>query len=91
VAALGAVAVNNLPATALLAAGPPPHPFSLLIGVNLGPNLFVTGSLAWVLWIRAARTAGATPSVAEAARLGLVAVPLSMLAALTALHLSGAT
>ena len=38
---------------------PPDHPFALLVGLNLGPNLFVTGSLAWILWLRAARNAGA--------------------------------
>jgi arsenical pump membrane protein len=46
--------VNNLPAASLLAARTPPHPFALLVGLNLGPNLFVTGSLAWILWLRAA-------------------------------------
>ena len=52
VAALVSVLVNNLPAAALLAARQPPHPFELLVGLNVGPNLFVTGSLAWVLWWR---------------------------------------
>ena len=58
VAAVTSVLVNNLPAASLLAARRPPHPFALLIGLNVGPNLFVTGSLAWILWLRAARTAG---------------------------------
>jgi arsenical pump membrane protein len=66
------------------------HPFSLLIGLNLGPNLCVTGSLAWLLWLRAARGAGAQPSLARASVLGLVAVPLSMAVALGALALTGA-
>jgi arsenical pump membrane protein len=91
-AALGAAAavvVNNLPAASLLAARPPGHPFALLVGLNLGPNLFVTGSLAWFLWLRAARTAGASPSVAATARIGALAVPLSMAAALGALALTG--
>ena len=91
-AALGAlltVFVNNLPAASLLAARVPPRPFALLVGLNIGPNLFVTGSLAWFLWLRAARSAGATPSVAKASRLGLVSVPLSMAASLGMLTLSG--
>jgi arsenical pump membrane protein len=67
----------------------PPHPFALLVGLNIGPNLFVTGSLAWILWLRAARAAGARPSVARAARLGALAVPLSIAAALGALALTG--
>ena len=51
VAAASSVVVNNLPAASLLAARVPKHPFALLIGLNLGPNLFVTGSLAWLLWL----------------------------------------
>ncbi len=89
VAAVLTVLVNNLPAASLLASRPPPRPFALLVGLNIGPNLFVTGSLAWALWWRAARTAGARPSISRAARLGLVAAPLAMAAALGALALSG--
>jgi arsenical pump membrane protein len=89
VAALATVVLNNLPAASLLAARAPDHPFSLLVGLNLGPNLSVTGSLAWLLWLRAARGAGARPPIARASRLGLVAVPLSMALALGALALTG--
>lgn len=89
VAAGSSVLVNNLPAASLLAARRPDHPFALLVGLNLGPNLLVTGSLAWFLWLRAARSAGSRPSIAKASRLGMVAVPLSMAAALGALALSG--
>ena len=89
VAALGTVAVNNLPAASLLAARTPPHPFALLVGLNLGPNLLVTGSLAWLLWARSARRAGASPSLARASRIGAVAVPLSIAVALGALALTG--
>ena len=90
VAAAVSVFANNLPAASLLAARTPHHPFALLVGLNLGPNLFVTGSLAWILWLRAARTAGARPSIAKASRLGAVTVPLSMAAAVGALVLTGA-
>ena len=89
VAAAASVLVNNLPAASLLAARVPPHPFAMLVGLNLGPNLFATGSLAWFLWLRAARTAGSQPSIAKASRLGAIAVPLSMAAALGALVLTG--
>jgi arsenical pump membrane protein len=89
VAAVATVLVNNLPAASLLAARMPHQPYALLIGLNLGPNLFVSGSLAWILWLRAARSAGARPSIAHASRLGAVAVPLSMAAALAALALAG--
>jgi arsenical pump membrane protein len=90
VAAVSSVPVNNLPASSLLAARVPPHPFALLVGLNLGPNLFATGSLAWFLWLRAALTAGSRPSIAKASRLGAIAVPLSMAASLGALVLAGA-
>ena len=89
VAAVVSVLVNNLPAASLLAARVPPHPIALLIGLDVGPNLFVTGSLAWFLWLRSARAAGARPAIASVTRLGLVAVPLSMAAALGALVLTG--
>ena len=89
VAALSTVAFNNLPAAALLASRVPPHPFALLVGLDIGPNLFVTGSLAWILWWRTARSAGAVPPVRRAVVLGLVTVPLSMAAALGLLALTG--
>lgn len=89
VAAAAAVLINNLPAASLLAARRPPHPYSLLVGLNLGPNLLVSGSLAWFLWLRAARGAGSHPSLAKASRLGVVAVPLSLTAAVGLLVLLG--
>jgi arsenical pump membrane protein len=89
VAALASVFINNLPAASLLAAHRPQNPYPLLIGLNIGPNLFVTGSLAWFLWLRAARAAGARPSLAAASRIGVVAVPLSLAAAVGLLVLLG--
>lgn len=91
VAGLSTVLLNNLPAASLLAARAPSHPFFLLVGLNLGPNLYVTGSLAWLLWLRAARAAGARPSVGRASRLGLIAVPLALVLAVGALTLTGAS
>ncbi len=91
VAAVTSVLVNNLPAASLLAARRPPHPFALLIGLNVGPNLFVTGSLAWILWLRAARTAGARPNVRQASLLGVISVPLAIAAAVGVLVLNGAS
>ena len=70
VAALSSVLVNNLPAASLLAARQPPHPFALLVGLNVGPNLFVTGSLAWFLWLRARAPAGGPTSGAPACSAG---------------------
>lgn len=91
VAAATAVLINNLPAASLLAAHRPQHPYSLLVGLNLGPNLFVSGSLAWFLWLRAARGAGSRPSLAKASRFGVVAVPLSLAAAVGLLVLLGSS
>jgi arsenical pump membrane protein len=89
VAAGATVVVNNLPAASLLSARAPSHPFSLLVGLNIGPNLFITGSLAWVLWWRSARTTGARPSLAAACRLGLLSAPLAIAAAMVVLTATG--
>ncbi|HUC05246.1 MAG TPA: SLC13 family permease [Acidimicrobiales bacterium] len=85
VAAALTVLINNLPAAALLAARHPAHPAQILVGLDLGPNLFLTGSLAWFLWIKTVRATGGRPPIARATRLGAVVVPLSMAAALGAL------
>jgi arsenical pump membrane protein len=89
ISAVLSVLSNNLPAASLLAARHPHHAAQLLVGLNLGPNLFVTGSLAWFLWLRVARASGAAPSVRQASRLGVVVVPLSIAAALGALAVTG--
>ncbi len=79
--------VNNLPAAVILSARAPAHPFALLLGLNIGPNLSVIGALSAVLWLRIARHEGATPSAATYSRVGLVLVPLTLAAALGALAL----
>jgi arsenical pump membrane protein len=88
-AALISVLVNNLPAASLLAARRPPHPFSLLVGLNIGPNLFATGSLAWVLWLRAAKAAGGRVELKKAGLLGLVSAPLAIAGAVGVLVAQG--
>ncbi len=80
-------AVNNLPAAALLASRPPAHPEALLIGLDLGPNLVVTGALSAMLWMRIARHEGGKPSAWTYTKVGVVLVPISMAAALGALQL----
>jgi arsenical pump membrane protein len=87
--ALSSVVVNNLPAASLLAARVPPRPVALLVGLNVGPNLFASGSLAWFLWYRAAAAAGSPPSRRVAVRLGLVSAPLAMAAALAVVAATG--
>jgi arsenical pump membrane protein len=88
-AAVSTVLVNNLPAASLLSARTLSHPFSLLVGLNIGPNLFLSGSLAWVLWWRSARTTDARPSLTSAVRLGLVSAPLAIAGAMAVLTASG--
>jgi arsenical pump membrane protein len=87
VAGLTSVAVNNLPAAVLLSSTGHLQSQALLIGLNIGPNLAVTGSLAVLLWWRAARMAGVRPSVLAYSRQGLVLAPAAMLAALLAARL----
>jgi arsenical pump membrane protein len=87
VGAVAAVVVNNLPAAVLLASRPPAHPRALLLGLNLGPNLAVTGSLSALIWFRSARAIGARPSAARLTRLGILLVPLTIVVAGVALML----
>ncbi len=85
VAALASVAINNLPAAVLMSSsGAGLHPQALLIGLNAGPNLLVTGSLAVLLWWRAASAAGARPSALAYTRQGLLLAPAAIFAALLA-------
>ena len=78
IGAAASLALNNLPATVLLTGQTPAHPFALLLGLDLGPNLAVTGSLSAVLWLQAARSVGARPSIATYSKLGVVLVPLTL-------------
>lgn len=55
--------INNLPAASLFSGQSIAHPYALLLGLNLGPNIFVTGSLSSMLWFRLARSEGARPSL----------------------------
>ncbi|MHB8509898.1 MAG: SLC13 family permease [Candidatus Dormibacteria bacterium] len=88
-ALLGAVAaplLNNLPAAVLLGSAHPTHARALLVGLNLGPNLAVSGSLSAVLWWRASQLVSAHPSAATYSRIGLILVPLSLAGAVIALN-----
>jgi arsenical pump membrane protein len=82
--AVASVVVNNLPAAVLLSAHHLDHPRALLIGLNVGPSLAVTGALSALLWFRAAREVDTHPSVREFSRRGLVLAPLALVAALAA-------
>ena len=81
---------NNLPtglvaAAAVHAANPPDRVIrAILLGVNLGPNLSVTGSLATILWLSALRREGLHVGAATFFRLGAVVMPASLALALAA-------
>ncbi len=89
-AAIGAgaaVAINNLPAAVLLSARPLAHPRALLLGLNLGPNLAVTGSLSAYLWLKVSGQLGARASAWAFTRRGVVLAPLALVGALLAASL----
>lgn len=90
IGAVGAVAINNLPAASLLSSHQLAHPLFLLLGLNLGPNLVITGSLSALLWLRLARQQGANISVWTYTRFGMVIVPLSLAASVMTLAWSHA-
>jgi arsenical pump membrane protein len=94
VAALAAVlaaTVNNLPAVLVLLplvavpGGGPGAVLAVLIGVNIGPNLTYTGSLATLLWRRSLQRHGSAPDLGEFTRLGLLTVPAGLVIAVLAL------
>jgi arsenical pump membrane protein len=58
---------------------------AILIGVDLGPNLSVTGSLATLLWLVALRREGQTVSAWNFLKLGLLIMTPALVAALAAL------
>jgi arsenical pump membrane protein len=89
IGAVSSVLVNNLPAAVLLSASPPPHPRALLLGLNLGPNLAVTGALSSYLWFKAARAAGAEPSARRFSVIGAPLAALAMVASLATIALLG--
>jgi arsenical pump membrane protein len=89
VGALASVAINNLPSAVLLSARPLAHPRALLIGLNLGPNLAVTGSLSAYLWFKAAGQLQTRPSLVAFTRRGVVLAPVAIVAALAAIALFG--
>jgi arsenical pump membrane protein len=62
---------------------------ALLIGVDLGPNLSVTGSLATILWLAALRREGHSVGFGAFLRLGVVVMPPALLLALAAALLLG--
>ena len=91
--AFGSNLVNNLPAGLLAGAAVQTAHVSdkvagaILVGVDLGPNLSVTGSLATILWLTAIRREGEDVSFWAFLKLGALAMPPALAAALAALLL----
>ena len=90
VLAVGCNLVNNLPAGLLagrvvqLTHVPEPVHAAVLIGVDLGPNLSVTGSLATILWLLALRREGIRVSAWRFLGLGALVMPPALALALAA-------
>ena len=82
--------MNNLPAgliasTAIAQAHPPQKVVdALLIGVDLGSNLSITGSLATILWLTAIRREGANVGFWRFLRVGAVVMPPALFLAICA-------
>jgi arsenical pump membrane protein len=82
--------VNNLPAglvaSMAIAQAHPPRLVAdaMLIGVDLGPNLSITGSLATILWLTAIRREGEDVTFWRFLRVGLVAMPPALAVAIIA-------
>ncbi len=92
VGALLACVINNLPATLVLLAALGSHPaaasvLAVLIGVNIGPNLTYSGSLALLLWRRVLHRQEWRPSIRRFTVLGLVTVPPCLAAGVVTLWL----
>jgi arsenical pump membrane protein len=89
--AMASNVINNLPAgliagEAVRAADVPETVRSaILIGVDVGPNLSVTGSLATILWLTALRREGQEVSVWQFFKLGIIVMPPALFAALACL------
>ncbi|WP_234731203.1 SLC13 family permease [Acidocella facilis] len=83
---------NNLPvgllAAHLFAQAPAGTKAAALIGVDLGPNLSVTGSLATILWLNALRREGLAMSAWRFLALGAVMMPPALALALLGLWAS---
>ena len=88
VLAIGTNVVNNLPAGLVagrvveLAQVPERVRSAVLIGIDLGPNLSVTGSLATILWLTALRREGQTVGAWTFLKLGALVMPPALLLAL---------
>ena len=95
VSAFACNVTNNLPAglvagSTIQAANLPGNiRAAAVIGIDLGPNLSVTGSLATILWLTALRREGHRIGAWSFLKIGLIAMPPALILALGALTLQG--
>ena len=87
--------MNNLPAGLIAgdvvqaAHATPQVTGAVLVGIDLGPNLSVTGSLATILWLTVLRREGLQVSAGSFLKLGVMVMPVALVLALGALLLVG--
>ncbi len=95
IVAIASNLMNNLPAgliassTVMQAHSPERVIDALLIGVDLGPNLSITGSLATILWLNAIRREGEDVSFMKFLKVGAVVMLPALALALAARLLTG--
>jgi arsenical pump membrane protein len=91
-AALLAALLNNLPAVLVLLPLTAPAGagavLAVLLGVNIGPNLTYTGSLATLLWRRVLREYDSDVSLGDFTRLGVLTVTPALTLSVLALWLA---
>jgi arsenical pump membrane protein len=75
VALMSGAAIRHAQETSIVA-------HAMLIGVDLGPNLSVTGSLATILWLIALRREKVEITAWEFFRIGVIAMPVALIASL---------
>jgi arsenical pump membrane protein len=75
VALMGGAAIRHAQETSIVA-------HAILIGVDLGPNLSVTGSLATILWLIALRREKVEITAWEFFKIGAIAMPVALIASL---------
>lgn len=92
VVAFGSNLINNLPAGLIAGSTvsavhlPEAVRSGILIGIDLGPNLSITGSLATILWLKELRRNGYDMSGWEFMKLGAVVMIPALIGALLALR-----
>ncbi|MDE3182222.1 MAG: arsenic transporter [Bacteroidota bacterium] len=93
ITAYGCNLLNNLPAGLIVSNAIQPHHIpeivkrAILIGIDLGPNLSVTGSLATILWLVALRREGISISGWAFLKLGAIIMSVALVFTLVSLWL----